>query len=332
MKIAAVWCLLMSLLFAETRIEAQTMTSQPEDGAQPALSRVCMFPPGQDNGRCFQELFEHPEQWAETRQRIDTIGYADHVLNRQFSDEQLGAWLPMLGEWGLRLELEVGAVKPWGPTGKKAFEAQAPTWDRMRRLGGRIHAIALDEPLCCTRKELSKPDAYAVEETARFIALVREYDPNILIGDIEGYPFISFEDLTRWIETLEARLAEMGVRGLDFFRLDVDWNVFTARNEGSWREVRKLETFCRQRGLPFSLIYWAADYPSMQHRGLADDATWYVSMLRQGYDYTTVDGKPDQYVIESWVGAPSRSIPETADFTYTRSVLDFCDRFVKGPK
>jgi len=81
--------------------------------------------------------------------------------------------------------------------------------------------------------------------------------------------------------------------------------------------------------LPFSLIYWASDYPAPQRRGLADDATWYVSLLRQGADYALVNGAPDQYVIESWVSAPSRSVPETAAFTFTRSVRDFSRKFVK---
>lgn len=236
----------------------------------------------------------------------------------------------MLNKWGLRLELEIGAIKPWGTTGEKAFRVQSPAWNRLQRLGGKIHALAMDEPLCCARKDLRKPDSYAVEETARFIALVRKHYPNVLIGDIEPYPFIPLKDLTGWIEALEAKLAQMGVRGLDFFRLDVDWLVFTVRNEGSWREVRKLETFCRKRKLPFSLIYWAADYPDMKRRGLADDSTWCVSLQRQGYDYTAVDGKPDQYVIESWIGAPSHSVPETAQFTFTRSVLDFTKRFVRA--
>jgi hypothetical protein len=83
--------------------------------------------------------------------------------------------------------------------------------------------------------------------------------------------------------------------------------------------------------LPFSLIYWSADYPRMKQLGLADDSTWYVGVMRQGYDYRFVDGAPDQVVIESWVGAPSRAVPETGDWTFTRSVRDFVQKFV-GPK
>ena len=46
-------------------------------------------------------------------------------------------------------------------------------------------------------------------------------------------------------------------------------------------------------------------------------------------DYAMVDGAPDQYVIESWLKAPSRSTPETEPWTFTRSVLDFSRRFAK---
>jgi hypothetical protein len=55
--------------------------------------------------------------------------------------------------------------------------------------------------------------------------------------------------------------------------------------------------------------------------------TRYVSIMQQGYDYAMVDGHPDQCVIESWIGAPSQCVPETEQFTFTRSVLDFAKRF-----
>jgi hypothetical protein len=41
------------------------------------------------------------------------------------------------------------------------------------------------------------------------------------------------------------------------------------------------------------------------------------------------DGAPNQYVIESWVGAPSVAVPETDERTFTRSVRDFSKRFAK---
>ncbi|MCX7014648.1 MAG: hypothetical protein NTW86_19210 [Candidatus Sumerlaeota bacterium] len=118
------------------------------------------------------------------------------------------------------------------------------------------------------------------------------------------------------------------MRGLDFYRLDVNWATFVMRNEGSWKEVRELERHCREKKIPFSLIYWAAEYPALRQKSIGDDATWHVGIMQQGYDYAMVDGAPDQYVIESWVGAPSSSVPETADFSFTRSVRDFVRTFV----
>ena len=64
---------------------------------------------------------------------------------------------------------------------------------------------------------------------------------------------------------------------------------------------------------------------------MADDSTWYVSLMQQGYDYALAGGAPDQYVIESWVGAPERCVPDTGDFTFTRSVHDFARTFVRRP-
>lgn len=307
-------------------------TKAPPAATKPPAPRpeVWMMPPASPDGRAWRDLFEHPEQWEKTRASIDVIGYADHMLRKQFTEEELRRWLPQIGKWGLKLGLEVGAVKPWGPTGQKAFDAQRATWDRFQACGGKIGALALDEPLCCTRNHLKQPDDYAVEETAQFIALVRQHYPDVQIGDIEPYPFLKVPELLTFVDALQARLKALKVRGIDFFRVDVDWNHFNFGN-GNWADLKKLEQGCRQRKLPFSLIYWAANYPAMKRLGIADDSTWYVGMMQQGYHYRFVHGAPDQVVLESWVGAPLQTVPETGEWTFTRSVLDFVRKFVNGP-
>jgi len=152
----------------------------------------------------------------------------------------------------------------------------------------------------------------------------------VRVGEIEPYPSIPFEDHLRWIDALQKALADQNVRGLDFYRLDVNWAEFIVFDRGTWPEVRKLERACRQKKIPFSLIYWASGYPGLEKRGLADDATWYTMMMQQGYDYAFVDGRPDQIVLQSWLtDAPQRCVPEDEEFTFTRSVRDFVRRFVK---
>lgn len=318
--ITGLWLLSISGLSAETSLR------QPE---------VWLMPPGSSNACCLRALFTHPEHWTETRSLVTVIGCTANQLTKNFSDDELRAWLPQIEKWGIKLGLEVGAVKEWGPTGQQAFDQQRRQWDHLQSLGGKISAMAMDEPLGWVRQHLKQTDAYAVEETANFVALVRKHYPDIRIGDIEPYPFLQREELLAFIDALQARLKQMNVRGLDFFRLDVDWNHFTIGNRiyaGNWPDVKQLELACRQRKLPFSLIYWAADYGHMKELNLADDSTWYVGVMRQGYDYAFVGGAPDEYVIESWVGAPSVAVPETEEWTFTRSVRDFCRRFVKANK
>lgn len=290
---------------------------------------IWMVPPALPDGHCLRELFTRPDQWKHTRSRITVLGCFDHFLNKQYKDEELRAWLPMIDKWGLKFALEVGAVKPWGTTGKAVFEAERPMWDRFQSLGGRIYAMAMDEPLFCVRNDLKKSAEYAVEETAQFVALVRAHYPDVRIGDIEPYPAIPLPELIGWIDALQARLKQMNVPGLDFFRLDVDWVHFTVGQRGNWQEVRGVEEACRARKIPFSLIYWAADYGALERLGLADDATWYISVMRQGNDYALIGGAPDEYVIESWIPAPLCCLPDAAGWTFTRSVRDFCDRFVR---
>ena len=301
-------------------------------GEPKSKPEVWMMPPAEPHLTCMRQLFQHPESWRKTRSLIRVLGCnADEVV-RSCSDDELKVWLPQLDQWGIKLGLEVGAVKEWAPTGRRAFEIQRRNWDHIQSLGGRISVMALDDPLFCVRNFYKKPDAEGVEEIANFVALVRKNYPDVRIGDTEPYPFFQREELVAFIDALQARLKQMNVRGLDFFRLDLNWNHFTIGNtiyRGNYPEVKKLELACQQRKLPFCLIYWAADYPEMQRRKLADDATWYVGIMREGYDYAMVGGAPDQFAVESWVGAPSRAVPETDDWTFTRSVRDFCERFAK---
>ena len=299
--------------------------------AQPAARKaeVWFGPPGAENGKYLRELLARPAEWAQTRSLIDVFFYADHTLDRNFQDGELRGFFSQLREWKLKFAMEFGAVKEWGTTGEKVFRAQQPKWDRFIRLGADLHAIAMDEPLICVRKRLNQPDAYAVEQTADFIARVRKQYPKMLIGEIETYPSIPIPDHLWWIDALNRALEQKGVRGLDFYRLDVNWVVYNTQGQGSWREVRKLEDFCRSKHIPFSLIYWAAGYPALARKGLAADDTWYTQIMLQGADYALVGGSPDQFVIESWIGQPKHMAPENGDFTFTRSVRDFVLRFVK---
>ena len=308
-------------------------------GEQTGLSRVVVgVPPfGQNDGRILRELFEHPYGWQETRTLIDEILYADQCF-KPFSDDELKAWFALMKRWHLRLGLDVGAIKEWGQTSEKSISVGKRYWERIQSLGGHIYAMHMDEPFHCARFVLHKSDDYAVEETAKYIAGVRKDYPDVLIGDIETYPSFSLKEHMYWIDALQKKLAGLKVRGLDFYELDVNWMNFQIQHTGSWQEVKQLQTFCHSRKLPFSLIFWPGSYGWFRRLNLADDNTWYVSVMNEGYEYAALDGwsgagslqgGPDQYVIQSWEPCPSHGVPETGDFTLTRLVLDFVKKFVR---
>ena len=288
----------------------------------PPIPSLVISPPGDG----IRELFEHPNGWKQARALTGALLYADHNLSH-FSDDELRKWFRMMHEWGMRLELEVGAIKEWGPTADETFRAEVPMWDRALRLGADIGSIAMDEPLVASRGFLHKPDGYAIEQTARFVELVRQRYPTMRIGDIESYPGIPLEDHIAWLQGILHYLNGRNIRPLDFYRVDIDWVSFAKAGRGSWQEVSSLATSVRKLGVLFSVIYWASGYPSEKAEGLAGEDTWYVEVLGQGYALADAGVGPDQFVLESWLTIPTQIVPETADFSFTRSALDFARKF-----
>ncbi len=300
-----------------------------------AQPRVWMFPTPYMKGQEFREMFQNPAGWQRTRQSIEGIAYADHWLNSQFNDAQLRAWLPQISRWGLKLALEVGAVKPGSPTGQHAFDVSHPRWDRFIADGGRIDAIAMDEPLAATVRDLHLPMQYGVEQTAIFIQMVRHAYPNMAIGDIESYPYFQPGEIMQFIDALQGRLRQMGVRGLDFVRLDVDWMHFhpgDAKGRLGWRGAKMIEDQCHRRHIPFSLIYWAANYPSLSKQGEATPGTWTSAILDEAAQYAAVGGVPDEFFVESWIlsdndPVPPHVTPDSSPDTMAGSVLALASRF-----
>jgi hypothetical protein len=289
------------------------------------MPKLVIAPPGDG----MRALFQHPDEWPQARAQTGAILAADHNLTH-FSDTELQTWFAMMRAWNISLELEVGAIKEWGQTADATFHAEQPIWDRAVRLGSNLASIVMDEPLS-TSHTLHKPDAYAVDQTVRFIALARQHFPTMRIGDVEPYPGLPLDQHLAWLRQLTTALRARNMAPLDFYRLDVDWVAFTKADRGSWHEVASIAAASKSLGLPFSLIYWASAYPSENAAGLAGPDTWYVEVLGQGYAVADAGLRPDQFVLESWINAPPLIVPDNADFTFTRSVRDFGEKFVTSP-
>jgi hypothetical protein len=262
------------------------------------------------------DLLSHPADWRSTHGNINTIIYADHNFNQE-TDETMRRWFSAMAAQGLRLELEVGAIKRWAPTSEKVFEIEEVVWDRINRLGGNIKSIAMDEPLVAAIDSFHQSEIFAVNETAKFVLLVRQKYPDIEIGDVESYPFSSLAEHMSWIDHLNKKLSDIGVRGLDFYRVDPDWNAFPSR--GNWSDVTSLASFCGSRGLKSSLIFWSATAPAHRNDSQAD-FVWHDGLMTEANAIKEAHGRFDQMVVESWVGLPKVAIPEDDPYSFTGSL------------
>src|ERR1700761_2397564 len=106
--------LIAALLLVASLTAAHAQTPKPK----PTL---WISPPGQDKGKAFRDLFEHPDDWKETRAMVDVLFATDLGFQRNYSDEELTRWFGQMRDWNLKFAMEVGAIKEWGKTGAECF-------------------------------------------------------------------------------------------------------------------------------------------------------------------------------------------------------------------
>ena len=293
-----------------------------------------MPPPWPGNGQCLWELVTREREWEQARKLISRIGNWPWILNQYYSDEQLREIFARLRSWEIGWGLEVPVYKGagWGYDGKPLDAAGA--FEQQSKFARRFSAarmptpkwFAFDEPIYAARHAAPKYDdaaarlRHGVDETVKFIQLIREAYPGAELGDIEPYPALTVDELTDSLTSIQSRCREAKLPGLDFFRLDVDWSLF-ASGQGSWEDVLRIESYCQRQGLRFSMIYWAANEPSLGPEQKSDPLNWRSGVLRQAAEYGVVGGRPDEIVLESWLHVPQHAVPESDPSTFTASVL-----------
>jgi len=351
-----------------------------ERRADTAMGYFLIMPPASQ----LLEMADNPDQWAETLQIIDAMGAGEGHFLRYYSDDEMKRIFTFMNDRGIKLTLEGPAVKEWGHetgnrdtmvgnTAEKVFKNQLPVWNRIRENGGVIDSMAFDEPLLNVllfpinagdeykdvrqRERASQypPEVYeglfryAARETAKFMKLVREEIPGIKLGDAEvHWGMLEAEDLIYWIDILNEECEAIGTPRPDFFRLDVNWAIYHIHYEDSlegWREIKKVEEYCKSIGMPFSLIYWSSDIhfrpDSSHYRGSPNPkwneypGGWYDGVMQQGADVAAVGIKPDQVIVETWVTdsegvwIPYETIPENKEHTFTKSALDLYNAYFR---
>jgi hypothetical protein len=289
--------------------------------------------------RDFPELFTKPEQWSEARSLIDVFKFHtqdvyDYPIDHPCTicgDNTLNAFIDVqafqkLTEWGLTVDIDVGAVKEWGCTGKEEFRVAKTAIDNVQRNGGTVSFLSMDEPYMGGEYAPpgSKPCGYSMEQSANvtswFIRRVNTTYPHIIVGDIEPYPYFSVSELEQWISALEANGTKPA-----FFHLDVNMLEGGKRPDVE-TDLPKLKQFFRDHQIPFGIIF-----TSNVNFNPASDRAYFDGTMDWIHTVNNIIGKPQQVVFNSWSGPRPNGVHEIPlnlpendpnSYSHTRLILE----------
>jgi hypothetical protein len=235
-------------------------------------------------------------------------------------------------DWDIAIAVEAGAIKffecspdPWAEYTNAAIA-------NIEANGGRVSFVAMDEPLIGGQiVEKGQTCGFSMAETAEvvvdYVDQVASAYPDVIIGDIEAYPHYSVAELEDWILALE----EAGYTPA-FLHLDVDIQRTEDEGQDVVADLRRLEDFTADHGIPFGVILTS-------NWTFADtDQRYYESTMRWTETVSTALERPMHVVLQSWWGpAPSGlhevpvNLPEDDPHVYSHTrlileVLEFLGR------
>ncbi len=266
----------------------------------------------------YPELFNNPGQWDQAARHVDVFKiYPDWAERAE--DASLRSMLQWLTDRHISLGLEYGGLRASATcgTGIEGYDGGnlKNVLLRMKRLGGRVDYIALDEPLwyghiyrgprSCNA---SIPDL--AQELAVQVKMAETIFPDIRIGDIEPFPQ---QGTTDWIDDINSWPASYRAatgRKLDFLHVDVMWGQ-------NWLEpTRALHSALKLKQIPFGVIY----------NGSSTDRSnkaWLDSVMAHYAEFEGAGERPENVVFQSWSNAPDKLLPDTASDAMTSLILSY---------
>lgn len=328
---------------ADTRIPEPTPTfmGAPMPSPTPMPSEQVWFGPNMGS-QDFPDLFTKSEQWSEARSRIKVLKFFPQNLvyspSPLLGDNTLNAFVRVdafrkLMEWGIAIDIDVGAVKEWG-CGKKEFRQANEAIQNVLAHGGVVTILDMDEPfmggeLVANGLTCGFTMEQTADATARFVEMVKRAYPDMLVGETEPYPYFSVTELEQWILALEDR----GVR-LAHFHIDIDPVYARDLRLDVAADLRVLSRFLQEHGIPFGVILTSDWTAAGSNRAYFESTLAWVSTVHAAI------GRPQHVVFQSWQGDPTDrahqglhwvpiNLPENdpAVYSHTRLILEGLDVF-----
>lgn len=275
-------------------------------GLLPARAAEVWFTPNPESPD-FLDLFKKPSLWSKARSQVSVIklGPQQSGSNNPTSTNTLAELkavnaFRLLSQWGIKLAIEVPALKPWDCDGQKAAKMTLQLVENIRRAGGEVSYLSMDEPYVSGIVFCKDTMEAAAAKTARYMKEIERNEPQLQVGDIEVYPYFRIDQLKAWLTALEKN----GVRPANF-HLDVNVHRFDLSPDiNLTADLRSLRAYLNSRKIPFGIIFWSGYNPEPTDRAYFDRTMSWTKRVHAAI------GIPDQVIIQSWV---IRSSPRCTD-------------------
>lgn len=295
--------------------------------AQAAETRLVWFAPMVPAGQTplktpgikdYHALFTPDAPWQKAKSRIHVFQLPTSII-LHLPDDQLEKIFAFLKENDIELGLAYGMLPSDQGCGLGVEGFQPPRMPtliatKVKKLGGTIRYIAMDEPLFFAHQFKGKnacrwPVEKIAREAAANIRQFRAVFPDVIIGDIEPHTHLGTALLKEWIDAYRQATGTP----LAFFRLDMIWREPIAE------KTREVVNLLKQENIPLSVIF--------NSRGdIKSDEEWQTSATRNIAEYRAAGlPEPDHVVIQSWRPYPTRVLPETDPHTLSWLVNYYFD-------
>jgi hypothetical protein len=261
----------------------------------------------------YMDLFGSTAGWPVAAARLKVFKLSTQMVLRG-NDEQLKTIIDGLKRDGIGLAVELGVLVGssrcgFGVEGYASATGVESVCRRIKKFGGTLDYVAMDEPVWFghvakggTRCRDSIADL--AEQAAPKLMLLRQYFPNVQIGDIEPVStspsamsmdnrFV--DDLMEFISLVEQK---SGVK-LAFLHADVAWTT-------NYQPVlAMMANRAHARGMRFGLIC------DGDVNAGGDEAWVRQAIQRRRTVAANPRTMPDDLIVQSWEPLPTRMLPET---------------------
>lgn len=252
----------------------------------------------------FMRLFEPNSPWQEVENSTAVFKLYPYFVGRA-SDEDLKKVLDYLTKRRIAIALEArvlttvkGCHMPSGDGG----QATENLLERIKRLGGTVTYLAMDEPL---KHGLAGEDsckatvAMVVDDIVNNVRRFREIFPHLQVGDVEpigtwrNAPTL-LDDTLSFVDAYASRSREK----LAFVHADVGWTL-------PWTEItHRLAKELHTRGVPFGMIYNGEDLAKTDEEWSSEAVDHFVKFEE------CEKWKPDDIIFQTWRPHPTKVLPE----------------------